>query len=97
MHMSHALSVVAGSDSSNMSWLVMLGLMNIPTELTSTVCAVCISWQYEVKVMVENKAGKDALVDIGGLPDDPEGQICLVIFFHLIPYRMLNPCSLPEW
>lgn len=98
VHMSNALSVVAGSDSYNMSWLVMLGLMNTLTEVTSTLCAVCIAWQREVGVTVENKTGEDALVDNGSLPSDSEGQMCLVIFFHLIPCRMSNPQSLPvQW
>lgn len=67
----------------------MLGMKNTLTEMTSAVCAVCVAWRCEVRALVENKTGKAARVDPGSLPNDPEGQICLVMFFHLIPRQTL--------
>lgn len=74
----------------------MLALKNTLTEMTSAVCADCVAWRCEVGAMVENKAGKAARVDTGSLPNDLEGQICLVSFFHLIQHQALlhpHPCS----
>lgn len=72
--------------------LLMLGLKNTLTEMTSAVCAVCVAWRCEVRAMVENKAGKAARVNTGSLPNDLEGQICLVsfsIWSHVKPSSVL--------
>lgn len=60
-----ALSVVAGSYSRKLSWLVTLGLMNTLTEVTSAVCMISIAWRCDVRVMVIKQAGKESLVDVG--------------------------------
>lgn len=71
----------------------MLGLKNTLTEMPRAVWAVCVAWRSEVRAMVENKAGKAARVDSGSLPNDPEGQMCLVsfsIWSHVKPSSVLT-------